>query len=287
MAYKFVNHERSRVEIYFDEKPSVEVREYLKDNHFRWYPQEECWYCYKTSQTIAVADKALEMVSPKPTKTISSYNKEINANYNNFYVETKQEISSTKTSVIKLYLYGEDDYIVQSSFRKIRCPFCNHVFSVYAFSCDGCGHTMHEICQDLYSKWNISGHRFYITWQAIDKYPPEIRQRTLYNAIRDFVKESIPFSVRNHFNDVINEVHLNTLVTIYQKSLGFDKVEEEILEEVTRGEKILFKRAVKDDLNNNSEAIALVWKYFQKYLSYKERFPKLKPSDFFYHNKAF
>lgn len=67
MAYKKINTAENRVEIYFDGKPSAEIRDYLKSNHFRWYPYSKCWYCYKTDHTISVADKALEMVSKKTT----------------------------------------------------------------------------------------------------------------------------------------------------------------------------------------------------------------------------
>lgn len=65
MAHKIINDADNRVEIYFDGKPSNEVRDYLKQNHFRWYPYTKCWYSYKSKHNIEVADKALDMASQK------------------------------------------------------------------------------------------------------------------------------------------------------------------------------------------------------------------------------
>ena len=89
-----------------------------------------------------------------------------------------------------------------------------------AFDCPKCGKTLHEICSKLYSEWNIKGHRFYITWQAIDKYPLNKQKQEIYDAVRKFVIESMPKLVLNHFAKVIDQVRLKTLVLMYQKN-GF------------------------------------------------------------------
>ena len=41
MAHKIINDADNRVAIYFDGKSS-NVRDYLKENRFRWYPYTKC-----------------------------------------------------------------------------------------------------------------------------------------------------------------------------------------------------------------------------------------------------
>ena len=208
----------------------------------------------------------------------SYIDREVFSDYRNYYVRIKQYIGKDK--VLKLYLVDDNDYVIQSNTYDLNCPFCNHTFSIHSFDCPRCGHTMHEICEKLYSEWNIDGNRFYITWGAVDEYPVQERKRKVYEAVRSFIISSLPFSICNYFKGKLGEVHLRTLVMIYQKSLGIDKVEDEINEEIERGKKSAFKQAIRKNLNNNPDAIVLIWRYFQKYLEYKAGSHKIKPSDF-------
>ena len=211
-------------------------------------------------------------------ETDNYIDREVFDNYRNYYVEVKQYIGKNK--VLKLYLVGDNDYIIQSDTYDLNCPFCNQTFSVHSFDCPKCGHTMHEICEKLYSDGNTDGHRFYITWRVVDEYPVQERKRKVYEAVRAFIISSMPFSICNYYKGKLGEVHLRTLVMIYQKSLGIDKVEDEINEEIERGKKSAFKQAIRKNLNNNIDAIVLTWRYFQKYLEYKAGSHKIKPSDF-------
>lgn len=208
----------------------------------------------------------------------SYIDREVFSDYRNYYVEIKQYIGKNK--VLKLYLVGDNDYVIQSNTYDLNCPFCNHTFSVHSFDCPKCGHTMHEVCEKLYLDGNVDGHRFYITWRAVDEYPVQERKRKVYEAVRSFIISSLPSTVCNYFKKTLDEVHLSTLVMIYQKSLGIEKVEDEIKAEVERGKKSAFKHAIRKSLNDNSEAIILIWRYFQKYLEYKAGSHKIKPSDF-------
>ena len=208
----------------------------------------------------------------------SYIDREVFNDYRNYYVEIKQYIGKNK--VLKLYLVGDNDYVIQSNTYDLNCPFCNHTFSVHSFDCPKCGHTMHEVCEKLYLDGNVDGHRFYITWRAVDEYPVQDRKRKVYEAVRSFIISSLPSTVCNYFKKTLGEVHLGTLVMIYQKSLGIEKVEDEIKAEIERGKKSVFKHAIRKSLNDNSEAMILVWRYFQKYLEYKAGSHKIKPSDF-------
>ncbi len=169
--------------------------------------------------------------------------KEVFNDYNNYYVEVKQGSHQCEDKsrpgtyryeniVLKLYLIGENNYIVQSNAHNLRCPFCGSILSIHSYDCSRCGHTMHEICEKLYAESNITGHRFYITWRAIEEYPASERKREVYNAVRKFIVESLSYSVKNYFKNSINEIHLETLVLIYQKSLGIERVEKDIETEI-------------------------------------------------------
>ena len=65
---KFTKNEQfNSLEISFDEKPSEEVREILKANHFRWHSVKKVWYGYKTQEEIEKALNGLnETKTTKP-----------------------------------------------------------------------------------------------------------------------------------------------------------------------------------------------------------------------------
>lgn len=58
------NNEFNSLEISFDEKPSEEVREILKANHFKWHSVKKVWYGYTTQEEI---EKALNGVNVTKT----------------------------------------------------------------------------------------------------------------------------------------------------------------------------------------------------------------------------
>ncbi|WP_182004625.1 LPD25 domain-containing protein [Priestia aryabhattai] len=56
IAYK-LNEERNGVEIYFNEKPSEEVRSLLKANKYRYSSRAKCWYAKQSDKTIELAEQ--------------------------------------------------------------------------------------------------------------------------------------------------------------------------------------------------------------------------------------
>ena len=61
------NNEFNSLEISFNEKPSEEVRNILKANHFRWHSVKKVWYGYKTQEEIEKALNGLnETKTTKP-----------------------------------------------------------------------------------------------------------------------------------------------------------------------------------------------------------------------------
>lgn len=49
------NTQYNSLEVYFDGKPSEEVRDVLKSHKFRWHSQKRCWYGYKDEGTVRTA----------------------------------------------------------------------------------------------------------------------------------------------------------------------------------------------------------------------------------------
>lgn len=57
MCKVLLNNKLNGVELYFNGKPSQEVREEMKINGFRWNGKKVCWYAKQNDKTIALADK--------------------------------------------------------------------------------------------------------------------------------------------------------------------------------------------------------------------------------------
>ena len=76
MCKVLLNNELNGVELYFNGKPSQEVREEMKINGFRWNGKKVCWYAKQNNKTIAIAEKLgnanLEVA---PVKTAKKENK--------------------------------------------------------------------------------------------------------------------------------------------------------------------------------------------------------------------
>lgn len=216
---------------------------FLCDSDYKWTLASKS--TLKKEPGIVSSGTSLNRITDK---TDDEYNKD----YNNFYVQVQPAGHPVTT---KIYLYGDSDYILQSNVKTIDCPFCRSWLSVRSFGCPECGHTMFEICEKLYSDWNIDGHRFYITDRAINEYPVNERKRKLYEAIRDFIYDSFPPAIYTHFRGKINEVHLSTLVMIYHKGVYINKVEEEIKEEVYN-ESLVIQKSIRDNTAANISASA-------------------------------
>lgn len=50
------NYELNGIEIYFDYKPSVAVRDKLKANYWRWHDTKRCWYRTYTAENMKFAE---------------------------------------------------------------------------------------------------------------------------------------------------------------------------------------------------------------------------------------
>ena len=55
--YKIVGNE---IEIYFDTKPSAEIRTEMKSIKIWWNPDKKCWHSKNTPEVLALAKKLCE-----------------------------------------------------------------------------------------------------------------------------------------------------------------------------------------------------------------------------------
>lgn len=60
MSYYVQNEELNGIEIYFDKKPSVHIREYLKAYSFKWNSNKRCWYAKNTADALEIAKAVVD-----------------------------------------------------------------------------------------------------------------------------------------------------------------------------------------------------------------------------------
>lgn len=65
MCKVLLNNELNGIELYFEGKPSLEVREEMKVNGFRWNGKKVCWYAKQNEKSLALGQKlsGLEVIA--------------------------------------------------------------------------------------------------------------------------------------------------------------------------------------------------------------------------------
>lgn len=63
MANYKINSSRNKIEIYFDSKPSVAIRDFMKNNGFRWNSYERYWFSYYSPNNVEVAEQVVSMAN--------------------------------------------------------------------------------------------------------------------------------------------------------------------------------------------------------------------------------
>ncbi|PKR82884.1 LPD29 domain-containing protein [Heyndrickxia camelliae] len=72
-----INEELNGIELYFNSKPSKEVRDNLKANKFRWSSFKNCWYARQSENTFQIANSLTnnEEVTAAPIKEVKKHAK--------------------------------------------------------------------------------------------------------------------------------------------------------------------------------------------------------------------
>ena len=103
------NTEFNSIEITFDGKPSEEIRNRLKTNHFRWHGQKKVWYGYKTEEEVISILEGKTAVSEAVTKPQSHSGKE---RFNSEELTQKAREEYRKT-------WGDDSKMMDYCMKKI------------------------------------------------------------------------------------------------------------------------------------------------------------------------
>ncbi|NFH01600.1 hypothetical protein FC831_15260 [Clostridium botulinum] len=57
MCKVILNQAKNGIEMYFNDKPSAEIRNEMKENGFRWFLKKGCWIAKQSEGTLKVANK--------------------------------------------------------------------------------------------------------------------------------------------------------------------------------------------------------------------------------------
>lgn len=71
-----LNQEKNGIEIYFDGKPSEDIRNNLKAHGFRWAKYNKCWYAKQSEETINFANSFKSIDMEELEKTSEEYKEE-------------------------------------------------------------------------------------------------------------------------------------------------------------------------------------------------------------------
>ena len=99
-----LNEEKNGVEIYFNNKPSEDVRNNLKSNGFRWSKYNKCWYAKQNEDTLKFANSL--------TSTTEEEIKQVSAEYKE---EKEKEIES---KLNELDMNDIDSYVIDKKLSK-------------------------------------------------------------------------------------------------------------------------------------------------------------------------
>jgi len=108
MANYKVNSSRNRIEIYFDSKPSVAIRDFMKNNGFRWNSYERYWFSYYSPNNVEVAEQTVSMANGG----VHSKSKPVSAPAPK---TTKPKVvapTSTYAPVVKKKHFDEDELVI-------------------------------------------------------------------------------------------------------------------------------------------------------------------------------
>ena len=141
--YKLVP-ELDGIEIYFDEKPSADIRSKLVGNRWRWNGLKGCWYTKYSKQAEKLAK---ELCGKESNEFISKPAPSIKVG-NSVSFEQKSNVFTTK-----IYIKKEGTtYTWSSTNNQIACADCNKFFSIHAPACIFCGCPIIHTIETYYNK---------------------------------------------------------------------------------------------------------------------------------------
>lgn len=109
---KELNDKLNGIELYFEEKPSEEIRKVLKFNKFRYHTKKKCWYAKQSETTLTVVTDLEELL--KNFKPVD---------YSNDYIKSFSKVFEStldmKVSMNARYRKGLTDTNLQAALEAI------------------------------------------------------------------------------------------------------------------------------------------------------------------------
>lgn len=145
-----LNEEKNGVEIYFNGKPSEDVRNNLKSNGFRWSKYNKCWYAKQSEDTLKFANSL--------TNTTEEEIKEVSAQYK----EDKEKEIENKLN--ELDINDIDSYVIDANLSRrenesylFRSKDVNHTKEIqnYFISANNEVLSVLENCNDKNIEYNL------------------------------------------------------------------------------------------------------------------------------------
>ncbi|HBJ1650383.1 TPA: hypothetical protein LA460_000287 [Clostridium botulinum] len=119
MCKVILNQEKNGIEMYFNDKPSSEIRTEMKENGFRWFFSKGCWIAKQSEKTLNLANK----YSNSEVKTEISPIKQNKNKFIDLWKLTRSDNMKSKEQIPTKEIAKE----VRKELR-LRFPFCK--FSV-------------------------------------------------------------------------------------------------------------------------------------------------------------
>ena len=150
-TYKFIP-EHNGIEIYFDIKPSNEIREELKRNGWKWHATRECWFAKKSPAAEALAKKLCTSPPLAPQQSAPPQPRNSLPTSSNC-VSVTQRMGTENVSTLTITPINQG-YQINSTNNQIICCDCNRFFSIHTQACPFCGCPTHFVADTYYKRYN-------------------------------------------------------------------------------------------------------------------------------------
>ena len=166
MAQYKINIQLDGIEIYFDEKPTDDVLQRLRDNRWRWHRGKHCWYSRISEESLQFANKLCKPThAPKLTFPPKSTVAEQTPSDNSAHI-TYRMISDGETLAHVTISKNGDQYIVSSTNNQLVCSDCRRIFSIHASSCPFCGCPIEYILKHDFNEITVLAE--YVGFELLD-----------------------------------------------------------------------------------------------------------------------
>lgn len=125
------NVEKKGIELYFNGKPSQEIRDILKNAGFRWHSQKKCWYAKESEKTLDATNKVNQLTGTDSETIVPPQNKEPVKDTKALYENELKNRYENRPDIVKEALKNiasvveiEDGSLIPLEKPRIKKDFC-------------------------------------------------------------------------------------------------------------------------------------------------------------------